>query len=121
MDFGFEGFDFVVDVLEGAGWGVGVEVAGEGDFVADLGFGGVVPGVGDVGVDFCLEVVVDGGLVFEGVEPGRGVVFVGDSFGGQGDVLVVPEGGVGFGVALGVGDYRGVGVSYGESGCGRID
>ena len=81
MDFSFEGFDFVVDLVEGAGWGVGVEVAGEGYFVADFGFLGVVPGVGDVGVDFGLEVVVDGGSVFEGVEPSAGVSFVGDSFG----------------------------------------
>ena len=57
-------------------------MAGEGDFVADLGLGGVVPGVGDVGVDFCFEVVVDGGLVFGGVEASGGVGFVGDAFGG---------------------------------------
>ena len=56
---GFQTLDFVVDLVEWSGWGVGVEVAGEGDFVADFGFVGVVPGVGDVGVDFFLEVVVD--------------------------------------------------------------
>ena len=81
MDFGFEGLDFGVDFFEGAGWGVGVEVAGEGDFVADLGLLGVVPGVGDVGVDFRFEVVVDGDLVFDGGEPSGGVGLVGDSFG----------------------------------------
>ena len=82
MDFGFEGSDFVVDLVEGAGWGVAVEVAGEGDFVADFGLGGVVPGVGNVGVDFCFEVVVDSGLVLDGVEPSGGVGLVGDAFGG---------------------------------------
>ena len=106
---GLEGFDFVVDLVEWSGWGVGVEVAGEGDFVSDFGFGGVVPGVGDVGVDFFLEVVVDGVLVLGGVEPSGGVCFVGDSFGGLGDVFVVAEGGVGFGFVFG-GDGGCVGV-----------
>ena len=83
LDLSFQTLDLGVDFLEWAGWCVGVEVAGEGDFVADLGFGGVVPGVGDVGVDFGSEVVIDGGLVFEGVEPGGGVGLEGDPFGGQ--------------------------------------
>ena len=54
---------------------------GEGDFVSDFGFGGVVPGVGDVGVYFLVEVVVDGGSVFGGVEPSTGIGFEGDPFG----------------------------------------
>ena len=69
MDFGFELFDFGVDLGEGSGWDVSVEVAGEGDFVADLGLVVVDPGVGYVGVDFGGEVVVDGGAVLGGGEP----------------------------------------------------
>ena len=83
LDFGLQALDLGVDFLEGAGWGVGVEVAGEGNFVADLGFGGVVPGVGDVGVDFGSEIVINSGLVFESVEPSGGVGLKGDPFDGQ--------------------------------------
>ena len=62
-------------------------------------------------MDFRFEVVVDGGSVFEGVEPSAGVGLVGDSIGWLGDVLVVPEGGIGFELVLGTGDDGSVGVA----------
>ena len=117
MDLGFELLDLGVDLGEGAGWDVLVEVAGERDLVADLGLGVVDPGVVDVGVDLGLEVVLDGVDVLAAGEPAGGVGFVpGDGAGGDGDVLLVAEVGVRFGFALAVGDDRGVGVLDGEVG-----
>ena len=78
LDFGFELFDFGVDFGEWAGWGVGVEVAGEWDFVADFGFSVVDPGVGYIGQYFVGEVGVDGGAVVGGGEAVGGVGFVHD-------------------------------------------
>ena len=52
MDFG-EGLDGVAEFF------VFIEVAGEGDLVADFGLGVVDPGVGGVGDDFALEVCLD--------------------------------------------------------------
>lgn len=75
-----DSFEFGVDFIELAGGLEDVEVAVEGDFVADLGFVVVDPGIGDVGEDFPLEVVVD--------------VFT------EGDVFGVAEFGVGFGLAF---------------------
>ena len=69
MDFGFELFDFGVNVGEGSGRDVLVEMSGEGHLVSDFGFVVVDPGVGYVGVYFCGEVVVDGGAVLDGAEP----------------------------------------------------
>jgi hypothetical protein len=64
-------FDLGVDLGEGSGWDVLVEVAGEGDLVAELGLVVVDPGVGHVGVDLGFDVVVDGAAVLDG--PSRAV------------------------------------------------
>src|SRR5690606_6662549 len=80
LNFGFEGFEFGVDFGQGAGWLVDVEVAGEGDLVADLRLRLVDPGVGDVGEDLAAQVLMD--------------VLV------QGDVFVVTQLWVGFRLAL---------------------
>ena len=65
MDPGFEGFDLGVDLGEGAGWDVLVEVAGEGDLVADLGLGVVHPGVGNIRQHLFGHVVLDGASVLD--------------------------------------------------------
>lgn len=65
LDLCFQLFDLGVDLFEGAGWDVFVEVAGEGDLVAGLGLVVVDPGVRDVGVDLGGEVVVNGGAVLD--------------------------------------------------------
>ena len=59
MDFGSEGLDFVQGLGGVAEFFVLVEVAGEGDLVADLGLVGVDVGVSRVGDDFALDVGVD--------------------------------------------------------------
>ena len=76
--------------MKRSGWGIGVEVAGEGDFVADLSFGGVMPGIGYVRVDFKSEVVIDCCLVFDSLEPSRGVGLKGDPLGWQWNILEIP-------------------------------
>jgi len=74
----------------------------------------VDPGVGDVGVYFGGEVVVDGRAVLDGLEAGGGVGFVGDRHRGEGDARVVAQVRVRHEVALGIGDRLGVGVADGE-------
>ena len=81
-------------------------MAGEGDLVADFGFGVVDPGVGDVGVDLGLEVVFGGLDILTAGESAGGIGLLPESAGRQGDVFLVAQVGVGFGLAFPVGDDR---------------
>ena len=88
LDLTHEDTEVLLDFVEGPWGDVPVEVARERDLVADLGLVVVDPRIRHVGQDFAGEVLLD-------------VL-------GQRDVLGVSQCGVGFGIALGVGDDLGV-------------
>ena len=59
LDLTDEDPEVLLDLFQRPGRDVAVEVAGEGDLVADLGLVVVDPGVGDVRQDFAGEVLLD--------------------------------------------------------------